>query len=58
VQQAVEAFEAVGDPPAEAALNYVYEQWPAALAEQREMFLERAARRTAAAEGGGNGHAQ
>ena len=58
VQQAVEAFEAVGDPPATAALEYVYEQWPAALAEQREMFLERAARRRAAAERGGDGHAQ
>jgi pyruvate dehydrogenase E1 component alpha subunit len=58
VQQAVEAFEAVAEPPAEAALEYVYAQWPTALAEQREMFLERAARRKAAAERGGDGHAQ
>lgn len=48
VQQAVDAFEAVDEPPAEAALEYVYGQWPAALAEQREMLLERAARREAA----------
>ena len=45
VQQAVEAFEAVTEPPAEAALEYVYAQWPAALAEQREMLRERAERR-------------
>jgi pyruvate dehydrogenase E1 component alpha subunit len=58
VQQAVEAFAAVAEPPAEAAIEYVYAQWPTALAEQREMFLERAARRKAAAERGGDGHAQ
>jgi 2-oxoisovalerate dehydrogenase E1 component alpha subunit len=50
VQQAVEAFEAVGDPPAAAALEYVYAQWPAALVEQREMFLERATRRSMASD--------
>jgi pyruvate dehydrogenase E1 component alpha subunit len=58
VQQAVEAFEAVDAPPTEAALEYVYAQWPAALAEQREMLLERAARRKAAAERGGDEHGQ
>lgn len=44
VQQSVEAFEGVGEPLAEAALAHVYAQWPAALSEQRDMFLERAAR--------------
>ncbi|NQD93699.1 pyruvate dehydrogenase (acetyl-transferring) E1 component subunit alpha [Pseudomonas sp. CrR25] len=45
VQQAVEAFEAVADPAPETAIDHVYAQWPTALAEQRELFLERAARR-------------
>jgi pyruvate dehydrogenase E1 component alpha subunit len=45
VQQAVEAFEAVGNAPAETLFDYVYAQWPAALAEQRDMLLERVARR-------------
>jgi len=45
VQQAVEAFEAVTCPAPQAAFDYVYAQWPAALTEQREMFLERASRR-------------
>ncbi|WP_408636858.1 pyruvate dehydrogenase (acetyl-transferring) E1 component subunit alpha [Pseudomonas aestuarii] len=45
VQQAVEAFEAAGNQPLESVFDYVYAQWPAALAEQREQFLERAARR-------------
>ncbi|MFI8610569.1 pyruvate dehydrogenase (acetyl-transferring) E1 component subunit alpha [Pseudomonas sp. NPDC077649] len=45
VQRAVEAFEATLMPPAEAALEHVYGQWPQALAEQREWLRERAARR-------------
>ncbi|MNF15526.1 hypothetical protein D3C80_2181740 [compost metagenome] len=45
VQQAVEAFEAVGTAPAESLFDYVYAQWPAALGEQRDMLLERVARR-------------
>jgi 2-oxoisovalerate dehydrogenase E1 component alpha subunit len=45
VQRAVEAFEATPMPPAEAALEHVYGQWPQALAEQREWLRERAARR-------------
>jgi pyruvate dehydrogenase E1 component alpha subunit len=45
VQQAVEAFDAVDNPPAETLFDYVYAQWPAALAEQRDMLLERVARR-------------
>lgn len=48
LQQAVEAFEAVGDPAPEAAIEHVYARWPAALAEQREWLVERAARREAA----------
>lgn len=45
VQQAVDAFEDAGQQPPEAALTYVYAQWPVALAEQREMLRERAERR-------------
>jgi pyruvate dehydrogenase E1 component alpha subunit len=48
VQQAVEAFEAAGTQPPAAAFDYVYAQWPAVLGEQRDSFLERAARRQAA----------
>lgn len=48
LQQAVEAFEAVGEPAPQAAIDYVYARWPAALAEQREWLVERAARREAA----------
>lgn len=44
VQQAVEAFEAAGNQAPETVFDYVYAQWPAVLAEQRELFLERAAR--------------
>lgn len=52
VQQAVETFEAAGYQPAASVFDYVYAQWPAALAEQREMFRERVARRE---EGSGHG---
>lgn len=45
VQQAVEAFEQAGQQSPEAALDYVYAQWPPALAEQRALFLERVVRR-------------
>ncbi|WPC05998.1 pyruvate dehydrogenase (acetyl-transferring) E1 component subunit alpha [Pseudomonas benzenivorans] len=45
VQRAVEAFEAAGEQPLDSVFDHVYAQWPAALAEQREMFHERAARR-------------
>ena len=51
LQQAVEAFEAVGEPAPQAAIEHVYARWPAALAEQREWLVERAARRA-----GGQGH--
>jgi 2-oxoisovalerate dehydrogenase E1 component alpha subunit len=45
VQRAVEAFEAAGEQPVDSVFDYVYAQWPAALAEQREALRERAARR-------------
>ncbi|MDP3846509.1 MAG: pyruvate dehydrogenase (acetyl-transferring) E1 component subunit alpha [Pseudomonas sp.] len=48
VQQAVAAYEALEPQPALAALEYVYAQWPAALNDQRELLLERAARRVQA----------
>jgi 2-oxoisovalerate dehydrogenase E1 component alpha subunit len=48
VQQAVAAYEALEAQPALAALEYVYAQWPAALSDQRELLLERAARRAQA----------
>ena len=51
VQEAVTAFEAVGEPAPGAAIEHVYACWPAALAEQRDWLAERAARRA-----GGQGH--
>ncbi|BCD84631.1 pyruvate dehydrogenase E1 component subunit alpha [Pseudomonas solani] len=45
VQAAVERFESAGTQPVESIIDQVYARWPAALAEQREMLLERAARR-------------
>jgi 2-oxoisovalerate dehydrogenase E1 component alpha subunit len=48
VQQAVAAYETLENQPALAALEYVYAQWPPALADQRELLLERAARRAQA----------
>ena len=48
VQRAVEAFDSAGTQPAESVLDYVYAKWPTALAEQREMLLERVARQAEA----------
>ena len=45
VQAAVDNFEAAGTQPVEAVLDHVYARWPTALAEQREMLLERVSRR-------------
>ncbi|WP_375737440.1 pyruvate dehydrogenase (acetyl-transferring) E1 component subunit alpha [Pseudomonas boanensis] len=45
VQAAVDNFEAAGIQPVESVLDHVYARWPAALGEQREMLLERVARR-------------
>jgi pyruvate dehydrogenase E1 component alpha subunit len=53
VQQAVQAFENAGTQTPESVIDHVYAKWPAALAEQREWFLERAARRA-----GGEQHEQ
>jgi pyruvate dehydrogenase E1 component alpha subunit len=41
----VDNFDAAGHQSAESVIDHVYAQWPAALAEQREWLLERAARR-------------
>jgi 2-oxoisovalerate dehydrogenase E1 component alpha subunit len=51
VQQAVDNFESAGQQAPESIIDHVYARWPAALVEQREMLLERAARRA-----GGAGH--
>lgn len=51
VQRSVEAFESAGQQPVESIIDHVYARWPTALMEQREMLLERAARRA-----GGQGH--
>jgi 2-oxoisovalerate dehydrogenase E1 component alpha subunit len=53
VQQAVNAFDNAGTQAPESVMDHVYAQWPAALAEQREWFLERALRRA-----GGEDHGQ
>lgn len=53
VQEAVERFEQTGEQPPESVIDYVYAQWPAPLADQREWLLERAARRQ-----GGEHHGQ
>lgn len=45
VQAAVERFDNAGREGPEAVLDHVYARWPAALAEQRDLVLERAARR-------------
>ncbi|OEC46798.1 pyruvate dehydrogenase (acetyl-transferring) E1 component subunit alpha [Pseudomonas sp. 1D4] len=45
VQAAVERFEHAGREGPEAVLDHVYARWPAALADQRDLVLERAARR-------------
>jgi pyruvate dehydrogenase E1 component alpha subunit len=45
VQKSVDAFDATGLQPPESVMDHVYAKWPSALAEQREWFLERTARR-------------
>ncbi|WP_229731974.1 pyruvate dehydrogenase (acetyl-transferring) E1 component subunit alpha [Pseudomonas sp. N040] len=45
LEEAVARFEATPPQGPESLLEHVYAQWPAALAEQREQLLERAARR-------------
>jgi 2-oxoisovalerate dehydrogenase E1 component alpha subunit len=51
VQGAVDNFDVAGHQSPESVIDHVYAKWPAALAEQREWLLERAARRA-----GGPGH--
>lgn len=51
VQQAVDNFQSAGLQAPESIIDHVYARWPAALVEQREMLLQRAARRA-----GGPGH--
>ncbi|MBD8492447.1 pyruvate dehydrogenase (acetyl-transferring) E1 component subunit alpha [Pseudomonas syringae] len=53
VQDAVSAYESRAPQPPESVMDHVYAQWPAALAEQREWFMERVARRE-----GGQSHEQ
>ncbi|HXR01544.1 MAG TPA: thiamine pyrophosphate-dependent enzyme, partial [Pseudomonas sp.] len=50
VQQSVDNFERAGNQPPESVLDHVYAKWPAALADQREWFLERVARRNGGAD--------
>lgn len=45
VQEAVERFETFAAQAPQALFEHVYARWPAALEEQREQLLERAARR-------------
>ncbi len=45
VQQAVDNFEKAGTQLPESVIDHVYAKWPIPLADQREWFLERAARR-------------
>lgn len=44
VQKSVDVFESAGLQAPESVIDYVYAQWPVALAEQREGLLERVAR--------------
>ncbi|MFO6293057.1 thiamine pyrophosphate-dependent enzyme, partial [Pseudomonas aeruginosa] len=50
VQEAVERFETFAAQAPQALFEHVYARWPAALEEQREQLLERAARRQGGAE--------
>ncbi|MGN2261045.1 pyruvate dehydrogenase (acetyl-transferring) E1 component subunit alpha, partial [Pseudomonas aeruginosa] len=50
VQEAVECFETFAAQAPQALFEHVYARWPAALEEQREQLLERAARRQGGAE--------
>ena len=53
VQQSVDNFESAGNQAPESVMDHVYAKWPAPLADQREWFLERVARRH-----GGAGHGE
>jgi 2-oxoisovalerate dehydrogenase E1 component alpha subunit len=45
VQQSVDNFDSAGNQAPESVIDHVYAKWPAPLADQREWFLERVARR-------------
>jgi pyruvate dehydrogenase E1 component alpha subunit len=53
VQQSVDNFDNAGNQTPESVIDHVYAKWPAPLADQREWFLERVARRN-----GGAGHGE
>ena len=44
LQAAVLAYESIDQQPVESVMDFVYSQWPAALADQRELLQARAAR--------------
>ncbi|MNE60367.1 hypothetical protein D3C80_1555070 [compost metagenome] len=50
LQQAIERYEALAAQDPLSVFEYVYASWPPALAEQREQFAERIARRTQGAD--------
>ncbi len=50
LQQAIDAYEATPAQDLQEVFLHVYADWPAALAEQREQFAERVARRTQGAD--------
>ncbi|MNX97254.1 Pyruvate dehydrogenase E1 component subunit alpha [compost metagenome] len=50
LQQAIERYEAAPAQDAQEVFRHVYASWPPALAEQREQFAERIARRTQGAD--------
>jgi len=52
VQQSVDNFEGAGNQAPESVMDHVYAKWPAPLADQREWFLERVARRNGGADHG------
>ena len=52
VQQSVDNFENAGNQRPESVIDHVYAKWPAPLADQREWFLERVARRNGGANHG------
>jgi pyruvate dehydrogenase E1 component alpha subunit len=52
VQQSVDNFEIAGNQIPESVIDHGYAKWPAPLADQREWFLERVARRHGGADHG------
>lgn len=52
VQRSVDNFESAGNQTPESVIDHVYAKWPTPLADQREWFLERVARRNGGADHG------